>query len=392
MGLFDKIFGRDVTPPRREETFFQLLSDYRPTFRTWGGEMYETELVRASIDAIARHTSKLDITVQGEAKPKLRTQLKRAPNSFQTWGQFLYRLRTILEMQNTAIIVPVLNETGETVGVYPVYYTKLDVVAYNGEPWLRMQFPNNDRAAVELSKVGILTKFQYRNDLFGESNKALTPTLELIDMQNQAIEEGVKTAASYQFMATLTNFMNDEDLAKERVRFTEQNLRAKSASGVLLWPNTYKDIKQIETKPFVVDAPQMNLIRTNVFDYFGVNEEVLQNKAYGDAWAAFYEGSIEPFAIQLSDVLTRMLFSPLEQTNGSFVMATANRLQYMTNKEKADTTAIFADRGMATIDELRQIWNMPPLPDGLGATIPVRGEYYDLRENEEGGITNAAEE
>ena len=392
MGLFDKIFGRDTTPPRREETTFRLLSDYRPVFRTWGGELYEDSLIRASIDAKARNVSKLQMVFQGSAKPKLMTQLKRRPNSFQTWGQFLYRLSTILDMMNTAIIVPVINEYGETVGVFPVYYRKIEVVAYKGEPWLRMEFGNNDRAAVQLSKVGIMTRFQYRNDLFGESNIALDPTAKLIDIQNQAIEEGVKMAASYQFMATLSNFANDEDLAKERMRFTEQNLRSASSSGVLLWPNTYKDIKQIETKPFVVDPAQMNLIRTNVFEYFGTNEDVLQNKAYGDAWAAFYEGSIEPFAIQLSDVLTNMLFSTTEQANGALVMATANRLQYMTNKDKADVTAIFADRGLATIDELREIWNMPPLPDGLGETIPVRGEYYDLRENdEEGGIINADE-
>lgn len=390
MGLFDKIFGRDVTPPRQEQTSFQLLSDYRPVFHTWGGELYEDSLVRSSIDAKARNVAKLQIVIQGEAKPKLQTQLRKRPNSFQTWSQFLYRLSTILDMQNTAIIVPVINDTGETVGIYPVYYTKLDVVAYNGEPWIRMEFANHDRAAVQLSKVGIMTRFQYRNDLFGESNRALDPTAKLIDMQHQAIEQGVKTAASYQFMATLANFSNDEDLAKERARFTEQNLKAANASGVLLWPNTYKDIKQIETKPYVVDAPQMNLIRTNVFDYFGTNEDVLQNKAYGDAWAAFYEGAIEPFAIQLSEVLTNMLFTTLEQSNGALIMASANRLQYMTTKDKADTTAIFADRGLATIDELREIWNLPPLPDGMGNTIPVRGEYYDLRDNnEEGGITNA---
>lgn len=392
MSLFDKIFGRDTTPPRREETYFRLLSDYRPVFHTWGGELYEDGLVRSSIDAKARNIAKLQIVVQGSAKPVLQTQLRKRPNSFQTWSQFLYRLSTILDMQNTAIIVPVINNTGETVGIYPVYYTKLDVVEYNKEPWLRMEFADHERAAVQLAKVGIMTRFQYRNDLFGESNRALDPTAKLIDMQHQAIEEGVKMAASYQFMATLSNFSNDEDLAKERNRFTEQNLKAKSASGVLLWPNTYKDVKQIETKPFVVDPDQMKLIRTNVFDYFGTNEDVIQNKAYGDAWAAFYEGSIEPFAVQLSEVLTNMLFTPLEQTNGALIMATANRLQYMTNKDKAETTAIFADRGLATVNELREIWNLPPLPGDLGEAIPVRGEYYDLRENnEEGGIVNADE-
>lgn len=390
MGLFDKLFGRKPEPPLREITSFQLLSGYRPVFRTWAGELYEDELVRASVDANARHASKLRVTVNGSAKPALQTQLRHQPNSFQTWSQFLYRLRTILDMQNTAIIVPVINDTGDTVGVFPVYYRELEVVSWHGEPWVRMEFANGQHAAVELAKIGILTRYQYRNDFFGESNKALHPTMELIDIQNQGIREGVKTAASYQFMATLNNFANDEDLAKERKRFTEQNLRASDAGGVLLWPNTYRDVKQIETKPFVVDADQMKLIRTNVFDYFGTNEDVLQNKAYGDAWAAFYEGNVEPFAVQLSEVLTRMLFTQTEQSYGSLVMVTSNRLQYMTNKEKADTTAVFADRGMATIDELREIWNLPPLPDGLGETIPVRGEYYDLRKNnEKGGIVDA---
>ena len=384
MGLFDKIFGR-AEPPRVREaaTTFQLLSDYRPVFHTWGGELYEDELIRASIDAIARNVSKLQVTVQGSAKPVLQTQLRKRPNSFQTWSQFLYRLTTLLQMQNTAIIVPVINDTGETVGVFPVYYTRLEVVQFKGEPWLRLEFPNHDHAAAQLSKVGIMTRFQYRNDLFGESNRALIPTATLIDIQNQAIEQGVKTAASYQFMATLANFSKEEDLARERARFTEQNLSAANASGLLLWPNTYKDIKQIETKPYVVDPEQMKLIRTNVFDYFGVNEDVLQNRSYGDAWAAFYEGCIEPLAIQLSEVLTKMLFTPTEQANGALIMATSNRLQYMTNKDKADTTAILADRGMATVNELREIWNLPPLPDGLGDVIPVRGEYYDLKEGKD---------
>lgn len=388
MGLFEKLFPKNLQPKVSLKSF-QLLSDYRPVFRSWGGELYEDGLVRASIDAIARNASKLEVAVQGAAKPKLQTQLRKRPNSFQTWGQFLYRTATILNMQNTAIIAPVLNDTGETVGVYPVFYRKLEVVAYRGEPWLRMEFENRQTASIELKRVGILTRFQYRNDLFGESNRALEPTAELIDIQKQAITEGVKTAASYQFMATLANFTNDEDLAKERKRFTEQNLKAKNASGVLLWPNTYKDIKQIETKPFVVDPEEMKLIRTNVFDYFGVNEDVLQAKAYGDAWAAFYESTIEPFAIQLSDVLTKQLFSPLEQAEGALVTATSNRLQYMTNKEKADTTAIWGDRGLATIDEMRAVWNLPPLPDGLGQTIPVRGEYYDLRNASEEGNNNA---
>lgn len=109
-------------------------------------------------------------------------------------------------------------------------------------------------------------------------------------------------------MARVNNFTKPSDLAKERKQFSKENLQ-NDGGGILLFPNTYSDIKQVESRPFVVDAKQMDQIRLNVFEYFGVNEEVLQNKATGDAWSAFYEGAIEPFAIQLGDVMSRMTFT-----------------------------------------------------------------------------------
>lgn len=378
MSLFDRIFGYWRERDRRRDAYttFKMLNGYTPRWSTWGGEIYESELVRAAIDARARHISKLVITVQGTAKPALQNKLRLGPNEWQTWGQFLARLSTILDVQTTAIVAPVINSAGEITGVYPVLPDRAELVDYNGTPWMRMRFGNGSVAAVEYDRVGILTKFQYRNDFFGEGNKALHPTMELIHVQDKGIAEGVKAAASFRFMAKMGNWTDPEDLVKERERFTRNNLE--SGSGLLLWPNDYTDIKQIESKPFVVDAEQMNLIRSNVFDYFGVNEDVLQNKTIGDAWAAFYEGAIEPFAIQLSDVLTRMLFTQRERELGSGVMATANRLQYMSNSDKLAVSAQMADRGLMSRNEIRQIWNLPPLPAPIGDQLPVRGEYYNV--------------
>lgn len=384
MSLFDRIFGYWRERDRRREAYttFKMLNGYTPRWSTWGGEIYESELVRAAIDARARHISKLAIAVQGTAKPALQNKLRLGPNEWQTWGQFLARLSTILDVQTTAIVAPVINSAGEITGVYPVLPDRAELVDYNGTPWMRMRFGNGSVAAVEYDRVGILTKFQYRNDFFGEGNKALHPTMELIHVQDKGIAEGVKAAASFRFMAKMGNWTDPEDLVKERERFTRNNLE--SGSGLLLWPNDYTDIKQIESKPFVVDAEQMNLIRSNVFDYFGVNEDVLQNKTIGDAWAAFYEGAIEPFAIQLSDVLTRMLFTQRERELGSGVMATANRLQYMSNSDKLAVSAQMADRGLMSRNEIRQIWNLPPLPAPIGDQLPVRGEYYNVGDTQEG--------
>ncbi|MBQ1189264.1 MAG: phage portal protein, partial [Lachnospiraceae bacterium] len=193
----------------------------------------------------------------------------------------------------------------------------------------------------------------------------------------QGIEEGVKSAASFRFMAKVNNFSKITDLANERKRFTEDNF-AKDGGGILLFPNTYTDIKQVDAKPWVIDAEQMAVIQKNVFEYFGVNEEVLMNKAFGDAWSAFYEGAIEPFAIQFSDVMTRMLFTLREQSQGNQVIASSNRLQYLSNKEKLNVSSQMLDRGIMSINDVREIWNLPPV-EGGDARI-IRGEYYNADE------------
>lgn len=357
-----------------------MLTGYNPHFSRWGGDAYQNELVRAAIGARATHISKLKVEVQGSARRALQGKLKHGPNQFQTWSQFLYRLSTILDMHNTAFITPVFDEFGEPSGIYAPLPTRAKIVQYGGIPYLRYEFTWGQTAAVELEYCGIMTKFQYKDDFFGEDNAALIPTMDLIHIQNQGIQEGVKSAATYRFMAQINNFTNAEDLAKERKRFTAENF-AKDAEGggLLLFPSTYKDIKQIDVKPWVVDADQMKAIKESVYQYFGVNDDVLTNKAVGDSWSAFYEGAIEPFAIQFSEVMTKMLFTLREQSQGNRVTATANRIQYMTNKDKLEVTNGWADRGMASIDEMREVWGLPPLPDGKGEAIPIRGEYYDLR-------------
>lgn len=392
MSLFDKIFKPDEAKKsedaiREARAYFETLSAYTPVFTNWGGAIYESEIVRASIDARARHISKLKVEVNGTANPSLQAKLRLGPNQWQTWSQFMYRVSTILDINNTAFIVPVFDERMTITGVYPVLPTSCTLVEYDGEIWIRYQFSNGQYAAVEFRKCAILTKHQYRHDFFGDSNMALRETMQLIHIQNQGIEEGVKNAATFRFMAQLNNFSSAEDLAKERARFTETNLSTESKSGgFLLFPSTYKDIKQIDVKPYSIDADQMEQIRENVFNYFGVSEEVLQNKAKAEDLEGFFDGCIEPFAIQFSEALTKMLFSERERAQGSFLIANANRLQYMSTSQKVQMAKELGDRGAILIDEIRELFNYAPLPDGAGQVAPIRGEYKAT--DELGGSNN----
>lgn len=387
MGLFDIIFGNRPKVKEKQTESFKMLDGYVPRFTDWNGELYENELIRSAIHARATHISKLRVETKGAARPALQNKMKHGPNQLQTWSQFMYRLSTLLDIYNTAFIVPIYDEYGEPSGVFTPLPHKCEVVQYDGVQYLRYEFHWHERAAVELDYCGIMTKFQHKSDFFGETNNALFPTMDLIHITNQGIEEGVKSAASYRFMAKVNNFTRDDDLANERKRFTEQNFSKEAAGGgLLLFPNTYTDIRQIDVKPWVIDADQMSQIRANVFEYFGVNEDVLTNKAYGDAWSAFYEGAIEPFAVQFSEVMTKMLFTLREQSQGNLVMATANRLQYMSNADKLNVSAQLLDRGIMSINDVRDIWNLTPVDDGDNRII--RGEYYNASEringNEEG--------
>lgn len=376
MGVFENIFGKknkqqSVSP----SGYFKLLNAYTPIFSSWGGMLYENELVRASIDARSRHISKLGMNIYGTAHPRLQTNLRHRPNDMQTWPQFLYRLNTILDMQNTAFIVPIWDDyLQEKTGIVTFLPSGYELIDVDGEAWIRFKFSNNSPAVAKLSDVGILTKFQYSNDYFGEDNHALDSTMDLIHIQRQGITEAVKSTASFRFMATAGNFAKESELKAERQRFTEANLNVGNA-GVLLFPNTYKDVKQITSTPYTVNSAEMQMIQTNVYTYFGVNEKVLQNTANGDDLDSFFNGAIEPFAIQLSDTLTNMIFTQLEQSNGCKIVSSANRLQYMTVSEKVSMTQQLADRGALMIDEIRDLFNLPPLPDGKGQGAPIRGEY-----------------
>ena len=363
----------------RVQSTFRLLDGYTPTFHSWNGSVFESDLIRAALDAHGRHMSKLQVNVQGSAKENLRNRLKIQPNAYQTWSQFLYRTAVILYARNTAFLVPTRGEYGEVNGVTNILPESWELVEYRGQPYIRFYLKDRKRLAVSLFEVGILTRYQYRNDLFGENNDAMKATLDLIEMQRQGITEGIKNGASYRFSAQSDNWASDEDLASEMERFNKFTFQNKKTSGgFILFPNTYKNIQQLKQEAYKVDADQQKLIKENVFDYFAVNEDVVQNRSYGDAWLAFYEGAIEPVAIQLSDVMTRMFFSERERQFGNRIWFTSNRLQYMSNSDKLNAISQMADRGLMTRNELREILNLAPLPDELGNQIPARGEYYDV--------------
>lgn len=363
---------------------FRLLNGYNSSFTTFAGGLYEMELIRASIESIATQCSKLNPVVSGIKKyQELEKMLQYSPNYLMTTQQFLLRLITILKCENNAFIIPIYEDytCQKIIGLYPVCASHSNIVTDNGIEYL-IYYIGETKYVIEYEKVGHLRNHYYTREYYGESNNAIRPTLELIHTQNEGIVEGIKKSANIRFLAKLTNVLLPQDLKKEKKRLEEENLSSENNGGILIFDNKYSEIKEINSTPFIVDEKQAELIRKNVFNYFHISEEIIQNKATEDQWNSFYEGCIEPIAVQLGQVLTKMLFTPLEIKRGVSIVMESNKLQFASNKTKLEVSSQMFDRGILSINQIMDIWNLPHVEDGDKRYI--RKEYTEIINLDEG--------
>lgn len=374
MGLFDRIRRKEQISEKVDE-YFKLMNGYIPSFRTFEGGLYEMELTRSAVHSFATHVSKLRPEVNGSGNKSIQRVLQYKPNPLMDTKKYLYRLATVYMVDNTAFIVPLYDRYGQIVGYYPLDTSKCSIIKNDGQTYLKYEFGFGDSACIEIERVGRMTQFQYHDELFGETNRPLRPTMQLIDTNNQGIIEGVKSAASIRFMAKLAQTLKSTDIDKERERFINSNLTAQNNGGVLMFDQKYEDVKQINSNPYTVDAAQMKVIKDNVFQYFGTNEKILTNSFTSAEWNAYYEGKIEPFAIEAGLVHTNMTFSDHEVAYDNEILFTSNRLQYMSAAEKVQMVSTLFDRGFISLNDGREIFNLPPVEDGDKRYI--RREYIE---------------
>lgn len=356
---------------------YSTFTEYAPAFTSWGGSLYEKDLTRACVERFAVAASKLKPECLepdgGSPKPRVKRLFGTDPNSAMTWPVFIRLVATRLMADTTAYIIPSLDERLSVTGLWPLRPVVAELMDYQGQPWFRFTLADGSTLAIEQSRVCVLTRFQYESDTFGGGNKAFDKTLSLIDAQQQGEERAIKTSANIRFIGKVSALVHDDALKKKRDEFSEANLTEKNQSGLLIYDATFQDLKQIDSSQYVVPADEMERIQQSVYSYFGINEKILTNQFDEDVWSAFYEGSVEPFAIQLSEGLTKMLFTPVERQHGNRVMFSANHLEYSSNASKRNMVRDMTDRAIMTINEGREVLQLPPVPGG--DVFVLRGEY-----------------
>ena len=378
MGLFERLFNKPPQSPRVQGGY-STLNSRSPSFAKWGGNPYEQRLIRSCIESGARQCSKLQPNVTGSAGARLQRNLRVQPNPWQTTPQFIARVWRILKMDTTAFIAPLYADDLETVvGFVPLRPSYTEAVKVEGELWYRFTFGDGRKVLAEASTIGVLTEMQLESDIFGGGSKPLTPTMTLIQAQDEAQRYAIENGARIDWMARVSGQVRPEDLEAKRQNFSLSNLTANNTSGLMLYDNTLEDLKQVAQESYTMSKEDQDYIRRDVYGYFGINESILQNDYKEETWNAYYEGQIEPFAVQLGAVLTAMAFTPLERSYGNEIMFSANRLAYASNSTKLAVVVGLRDRGGMDTNQMMDVFQLPHVPEEENSRV-IRGEYIDTK-------------
>ncbi len=372
--MFDEVFHRPQM--LAVNGYFSTFTAYQPAFTTWTGGIYEAELTRSIIESGANHASKLKPEIRGTAQSHATASLAHQPNPWMTTPQFIKRIYTMLQVNDTALIIPLFADDNATmVGYYPVLPSACTACDVDGELWLKLDFPTSESVYVEWSRCGVMTRHQYRSDLFGDGTNVLNPTLELMHAQTEGELNAIKQNAVVRFIGKLSQNRNDTDKAKAQKDFNKQ-LDPENAGGIAVYDRIFDDVKQVTPTSYTVDAAQMERIEKSAYRFFGTSEDVVLNKANEETYNAFYEGNIETFAVQLGFVLTAMTFTKNEIAHGNEIMLSANRLEFASNQTKMNVATAMFDRGIFNGNQVADIFQAPHYEGGERHVI--RGEYIDL--------------
>lgn len=373
-GLFKTIFGgsdKTVSSDATNFNIYSLLNSFNSTFYNTTGNAWDMDVVRSAVDAYCRNFAKLNAkhTRVGNGKSKLEKLLNYKPNDLMEAYSFYYKVAANLKLTNNAFIYLEYSPTGELLGFWPLMSNQIGLLEKNGHLYVKFVFRTGKVKVVPYENLIHMRGQFFDHDIFGSKNTALNPALETAAAINNGVSNFAKMINSIRGILSAKVSSKDEDLAKARDKFVENNFKISSnGSGIIVTDNKM-DYTSINEKSTPISADQLAYVKNAIYDYFGVNEDIVQNKFDENKWNAFYEGAIEPIAIQMSQCFTNLLFTENERNFGNKITFEANRLQYASNSTKISIVKELAPLGVLRKNAILEIFNMAPLPDEEGNKV-----------------------
>lgn len=372
-GAIQSIFGRLKTV---QASNWKEIGKYTAYFSNFGTDVYANDVVRACIRTLAEHSSKANVKVirrsNGNISPGdlvMQRMIQYRPNIYMNGKDFLYKVRTALEINNVAFIYIERDPFGKCVGIYPMpSNAQYEALEYNGGLYIRFTYASGYVITQSWDDLAVLRKDYNTSDIYGDDNTAITTSLQLLNTTNEGMANAIKSTANLRGILKSTKAMlSEEDVRRNKERFVSDYLAMENSSGIASLDAT-QDFVPLNLQPQLANYKSVEDLRLNIYRYFGVNEDIIMSQGDADKREAFYEARIEPFLLALSLELTYKIFTVREQGFGNEVVFESNRMAYMSMADKLALVAM-VDRGAMTPNEWREALNLAPID---GGDIPIR--------------------
>lgn len=378
MEWFDKLFKR---APKIQK-FAPTLNGFVPIYSQFGTDIYASDVVQQALKCIVDEMKKLKPThvrMNGSDPVPVRGDLQDVldnPNPLMTTSEFLEKTMWLLLLNYNAFIIPTYyvwrdDKTGATrrryESLYPINPTQVDFIEDAANRlFVKFTFWNGYETTIAYDDV-IHIRVNYSvnqymgGDEMGQPNhRALLKTLGL----NEDLLNGVAKAmkASYAVNGVVKyNTLLDDGKTEAALHELEQKL-ANSESGFL--PLDLKsDFTPLPHTSAIVDENTLKFIDEKILRNFGVPLCILTGDYSKEQYEAFYQKTLEPFIISISQAFTKKLFSDRERSFGNKIELYPKELIFMTISQTLEMISMLSPTGALYENEKRVALGLPPLPE-----------------------------
>ena len=363
--LFETIFGR-LRPRQTTITQLKMLDSFNPYFSTASENIYDSKVARTCIDRIATHCAKLipkhiqrDLSrnIDGD----INFLLQHRPNPIMNTYDFLYKTISMLYTDSNAFVFIQKDSQGFIKAFYPVLAKSYELLQdASNTIYLQFQFVNGQTYTIPYLDLIHLRLFYNKHDIYGTGNRILKTDIETAITSSEGIKNAIRTSNNLKGILKFSNTMlKPKDIKENKDAFVRDFLTMENNSGIASL-DAKAEFQPIDLKPITLDKDQMAQVNYNIYDYFGISENIVRNKFTPAEWNAFFEGVIEPRALQLSYEFTNKIFSDNAIREGHKIVFTANRLQYADISDKIKLFQQVLPYGLLTKDEALEILDLPP--------------------------------
>ena len=377
MGWLDKLKRKS---PKKQK-WAQMLNGYTPIFSQFGTNIYASDVVQQAVKCIVDEMKKLNPTHirynRNDPVPVSGTiqTLLNDPNPVMTTSEFLEKITWLVLLNYNAFILPTYyiytNKDGTQVrvydGLYPLKPTFVEFIEdESNRLYVKMRFENNFETTIPYSDL-IHIKYNYSvneymgGDVSGQpDHKPVLDTLQL----NQTLLEGVAKAmkASYAVNGVVKyNTMLDDGKTEAAMQELETKLR-NSESGFL--PLDLKsEFTPLERSTQLVDEATLKFIDEKILRNWGVPLSILTGDYTKEQYAAFYQKTLEPLIISISQAFTKKLFTRRERAFGNEIRLYPKDLIFMTVDQTLEMVNMLSNTGSIYENEKRVAFGLQPLPE-----------------------------